>query len=118
MQPQFFSWLFDDRVAWEKSLSDPRYTYELPIDCFMTLYGFERRAQNNDVGFAIPSFAPSMPSVASIPLTPAPAFSAAPVFAAATLQVEPVSAPSQKEEKKADDGILSQDEIDALLSGL
>lgn len=114
MRPQFFPWLFDDRNAWEKSLSDPRWSYELPMENFMALYQTERRVDGNAQEMALPMFAPMMP-IASAPISTAPAFSAMPIAAAPVQHAAP-AAPPHHEAKS--DGILSQDEIDALLSGL
>jgi len=113
MRPQFFPWLFDDRNAWEKSLADPRWTYDLPMDSFMTLYQTERRVDGSAQGMVVPIFATPMMPIASAPISTAPAFSTMPTAAVAVQH----TAPPQKEEPKTD-GILSQDEIDALLSGL
>jgi len=115
MRPQFFPWLFDDRNAWEKSLADPRWSYELPMENFMTLYQTERRVDGRVPEVAVPVFAPTMMPIASAPISTAPpAFSAMPT---AAVPVQQASPPPHHEEAKTD-GILSQDEIDALLSGL
>jgi len=107
MHPQFFPWLFDDRNAWEKSLADPRYSYDLPIESFMSLYQIERRV-SGAAAYAMPML--SKPAVA-LPVAP-------PVQAYATPFVDVASAiPAPKKEEKKEEGILSQDEIDALLSG-
>jgi len=116
MRPQFFPWLFDDRNAWEKSLVDPRYSYELPMDGFMALYQIERNV-NGDNAVALPTFSPPMmplPAAAPIPLqTYAPTTPFIDMsLAAASAPAPAMSGPKQEE------GILSQDEIDALLSGL
>ncbi|MDR2554336.1 MAG: hypothetical protein LBC64_02810 [Fibromonadaceae bacterium] len=102
---QFFPWLFDDRNAWEKSLVNPNYSYELPIESFMSIYQMERTVSGAST-YAMPV----MP-VAALPMAPPVQAYAAP-FAASTI----AAAIPAKEEKK-EDGILSQDEIDALLSG-
>jgi hypothetical protein len=110
MRPQFFPWLFDDKDAWEKSFADPRYSYELPIDNFMALYQIERKSNGNEA--AVPMFsAPAMP----LPVAAAPAISP---FAAMPLAAVPVTPVVAAKEEPKQDGILSQDEIDALLSGL
>jgi len=106
MRPQYYSWLFDDKTAWEKSLADPRYSYELPIDAFMSIYCSEREADPNAMQF------PAMP----MPMV-ADASKSAAVFNT-PLDVSSVIAPSQSKEEKKEEGILSQDDIDALLSGL
>lgn len=116
MRPQFFPWLFDDKDAWEKAISNPHFNYELPMDYFMSIYQVERKSDGNSGGYSLPAFvAPIMPMPAA-----APAFVAAPAFAAASVGVPFAAAPMPAEAKKEEpgDGILSQDEIDALLSGL
>jgi len=109
MHPQFFPWLFDDKNAWEKSLADPRYSYELPIDSFMSLYQIERKVSGG-VAYAMPIL--SQP-VMSLPVAAPPmqSYAAAPFADIASAMVTP------KKEEKKEEGILSQDEIDALLSG-
>jgi len=117
MRLQYFPWLFDDKDAWEKSLANPYYRYDLPIDNFMSLYQVERKEGDNADNAALPLF--------SVPTMPLPTATQAPMpqqtFAAAnpfmSMPVAPIAA-VKKEEPKEDDGILSQDEIDALLSGL
>jgi hypothetical protein len=109
MRPQYYSWLFDDKAAWEKSLADPRYSYELPIDAFMSIYCSERGADPNAMPFSMPM--PAMPMVAD-------AAKSAAVFNTHSLDVSSVIAPENSKEEKKEEGILSQDDIDALLSGL
>jgi len=106
MQMQFFPWLFDDRNAWEKSLVNPNYSYELPIESFMSIYQMERRVSG------VSSYAmPVLPAAITLPVAPPVQAYAAPFAASAITAAIPA-----KEEKK-EEGILSQDEIDALLSG-
>ncbi|MCL1966345.1 MAG: hypothetical protein FWF67_00515 [Fibromonadales bacterium] len=105
MQLQFFPWLFDDRNAWEKSVSDPRYSYDLPIESFMSLYQMERRVSGAS------SYAMPVLPAATLPMAPPVQAYATPFDASAIAAAIPA-----KEEKK-EEGILSQDEIDALLSG-
>ena len=115
MRPQFFPWLFDDQNAWEKSLADPRFSYDLPIDNFMAIYQVERKPPNgeNSMEMAMPAFSPMPVNAAPLPVHAASSpFTAMPI-AMASAPPEPV-----KEESKHEEGILSQDEIDALLSGL
>jgi len=112
MRPQYFPWLFDDKNAWEKAFADPRYSYDMPIDYFMAIYQVERK---DDAGapmrYSLPELsAPSMPLPTAFTTTPVPAF-----FSASTASA-PAAAP--KEESKHEEGILSQEEIDALLSGI
>ena len=109
MQPRFFPWLFDDKNAWEKSLADPRYSYDLPMDVFMSIYQIERKV-SGAIAYAMPVL--SKPAV-SLPAAAPPAQAYAAPFAAAAIAA---AIPPAKEEKK-EEGILSQDEIDALLSG-
>ena len=111
MRPQFFPWLFDDKDAWEKSLADPRYSYDLPIDNFMAIYQIDRKAPDGSP-MPLPTFAsPAMP-VAQTPMVAM----ASPSSFVAMPAVAVAPQPPPKEEKQ--DGILSQDEIDALLSGI
>jgi len=119
MRLQFFPWLFDDKNAWEKSFADPRYSYELPMDCFMAIYQIERTARlpgsSNELNLPMPA---SMPAF-SVPAMPAPtAYAPVQVQSFAAAMPAMTVAHEQKEEPKKEDGILSQDEIDALLSGL
>jgi len=107
MQMQFFPWLFDDRNAWEKSLVNPNYSYDLPLESFMSLYQMERRVSGAST-YAMPVM--SKPAISLPAAAPVQAYAAPFATAAITAAIPP------KEEKK-EEGILSQDEIDALLSG-
>jgi hypothetical protein len=113
MRPQYFPWLFDDKSAWEKSLGDARYSYDLPMDYFMGLYSVERKTEGNALGYSLPAYIPPMMQAPVTPMAaPAPSTS---IFSA---MGQKASAETPKEESKLEEGILSQDEIDALLSGL
>jgi len=115
MRPQFYSWLFDDMSAWEKSLADPRYSYELPMDSFMSIYCAERRQDPNAMQYY------AMPAMSSMPVMPAMTDPAAAAIFNAPLDVSSMvaaAAPQQSKDEKQEEGILSQDDIDALLSGL
>jgi hypothetical protein len=116
MRPQYFPWLFDDKNAWEKCFSNPHYNYELPIENFMSLYQVERKVSEEQAGSypVMPAFSMPLPAApAAAPMPVAQAFTAASPFAAMPVAAAPAAAAAPKEE-----GILSQDEIDALLSGL
>jgi len=115
MRPQYYPWLFDDRSAWEKSFSDPRYSYELPMDFFMSIYSAERTADPNAMQF-ISAPMPTMSAMPAMPIMANSAMSAA-IFNTPLENVSSVIGPGQSEEKQ-EEGILSQNEIDALLSGL
>jgi len=110
MRPQFYSWLFDNKSAWEKSLADPRYSYELPIDSFMSIYCSERGVDPDAMRFSAVSAMPAMPMVANAAMPAA--------ILNTPLEVSSVIAPGNSKEEKKEEGILSQDDIDALLSGL
>ncbi len=114
MRPQFFPWLFDDKNAWEKVFADPRYSYEMPIDYFMAIYQVDRKSDSGaQTQYALPELsAPmSLPTAAAFSPSPVPAFLTATAPA-------PVAAAPPKQESKHEEGILSQEEIDALLSGI
>jgi hypothetical protein len=122
MIPQYFPWLWDDRAAWEQVLSDPRYSYDLPLDTMIALYE-ERRvpalSATGGYSLAIPA---SLGTPTALPGPAAPMQSAF-----QTLAMQPqasFNAPSEnlldhqaEPETASDDGILSQAEIDALLAG-
>jgi hypothetical protein len=113
MRPQFFPWLFDDKNAWEKVFADPRYSYEMPIDYFMAIYQTERKYDSDaSMHYALPEL-----SMSATPMPAATAFAPAPNFFASPAAAAPVAAPPQ-EKSKSSEGILSQEEIDALLSGI
>lgn len=39
MRPlRFMPWLFDSNEAWEQTINDPRYTYDMPFIEFLKLY--------------------------------------------------------------------------------
>jgi hypothetical protein len=111
MRPQFFPWLFDDKNAWEKAFADPRYSYDLPIDNFTAIYQVERKV--DDANFAMRYALPEL----SAPITPT-SFAPAPAPAFLTATAAPAAAAPKQEASKREEGILSQEEIDALLSGL
>jgi len=115
MRPQFFPWLFDDKNAWEKVFADPRYSYEMPIDYFMAIYQVDRKYQGTS-HYAMPELSPmaAMP----VPAAAATAFAPAPNFFATTAAAPAAAAAAPKQESKHEEGILSQEEIDALLSGI
>ena len=113
MRPQFFPWLFDDKNAWEKVFADPRDSYEMPIDYFMAIYQVERKYEGTSHN-ALPELSMSaMP----MPAATTAAFAPVPNFFATSATAAPVAA-APKQESKHEDGILSQEEIDALLSGI
>jgi hypothetical protein len=115
MIPQYFPWLWDDRAAWEQVLSDPRYSYDLPLDMMIALYEERRVPALNAMG----GYSLAVPATLPGPVPPMQS-------AFQTLAESPVtfSAPSEnlldrqaEPETASDDGILSQAEIDALLAG-
>jgi len=114
MRPQFFPWLFDDKNAWEKVFADPRYSYEMPIDYFMAIYQVDRKYDSASTQYALPEL--SMPM--SLPAAAATPFATSPVPAFLTATAAPAAAAAPKQETKHEEGILSQEEIDALLSGI
>jgi hypothetical protein len=114
MRPQFFPWLFDDKNAWEKVFADPRYAYEMPIDYFMAIYQVERKYDSEASHYALPEL-----SVSPMPAPTVAAFVPVPSFFASSPVAAPAAAVAPKQtESKHEEGILSQDEIDALLSGI
>jgi len=111
MRPQFFPWLFDDKNAWEKVFADPRYSYEMPIDYFMAIYQVDRKCDSDtSTRYAMPELLPVATATAFAP-------SPVPAFLTSTAAPAPTSA-APKQESKHEEGILSQEEIDALLSGI
>ncbi|GBU24307.1 hypothetical protein R83H12_00935 [Fibrobacteria bacterium R8-3-H12] len=113
MRPQFFPWLFDDKNAWEKVFADPHYSYEMPIDYFMSIYQVDRKDDSGaPMRYSMPELSMSTPLPTATAFAPA---SAVPAFLA-TSAAAPAAAP--KQESKHEEGILSQEEIDALLSGI
>jgi len=114
MRPQFFPWLFDDKNAWEKVFADPRYSYEMPIDYFMAIYQVDRKCENTS-HYALPEL-----SMSAMPIPAATTFASSAVpdfFSSAIASATPAAAPPP-EKSKSSEGILSQEEIDALLSGI
>ena len=112
MRPQFFPWLFDDKNAWEKVFADPRYSYEMPIDYFMAIYQVDRKTDGAPTPYSLPELSAPMALPTSTAFSP----SAIPAFLTATASAPAAAAPAEK--SKSSDGILSQEEIDALLSGI
>jgi len=112
MRPQFFPWLFDDKNAWEKVFADPRYSYEMPIDYFMAIYQVDRKYEAD----ASTRYMPELSAPMALPTATAFSPAALPAFLTATASAPAAAAPAEK--SKSSDGILSQEEIDALLSGI
>ncbi len=119
MRLQYLPWLFDDKDAWEKSFADPRYSYELPMDYFMSIYQVERKAQPPDSAneYAMPMPA-AMPAYSMPAMPPPTAYAPVQVQSFAAAVPAMAAAPEPQKEAEKEEGILSQDEIDALLSGL
>ncbi|HSQ42608.1 MAG TPA: hypothetical protein VLM37_10045 [Fibrobacteraceae bacterium] len=96
----YHPWLFDDGEAWKKTLSDARWSYDLPMSHFMAIYAEYRTphsgSSSNSASFALVS-------------TPIP------VATAQTPEAPPMT-PEPSESKAGQ--ILSQNEIDSLLSSL
>lgn len=93
LRPAYIPWLFDNREAWENSVRDARYRYDMSFDSFMAIYleyKTNRRTQS-----AAPISQPA--------LTSAPAASSAAPSA-------PVSSAAGQ--------LLSQNEIDDLISAM
>lgn len=116
MVPQYYPWLFDDKEAWEKAITDPRYNYDLPIDYFMALYQEHRSLPPPSAPSALPIYAPmpvsSLFQSSSLPITQS-------LNAVADQVLSSFTPPATSSpESKSDDSVLSQDEIDALLAGL
>lgn len=117
MVPQYFPWLFDDKDAWEKAISDPRYNYDLPVDYFMSIYREYRTGATSLPSYSL-NYSPSVLPVAAFQ---APAVSTAmplSVTGADSILSSFTNTVSAEPETKSDDSILSQSEIDALLAGL
>ena len=88
----FYPYLFDSKLAWEKTISDPRYRYEMTLMEFMVIYNeykTDSSIQTNQltstytISYELPKF---------------------------TREHE-----THKESKSGNDALLSQDEIDELL---
>jgi hypothetical protein len=98
MEVAFLPWLFDNRDAWEKTIKDSRYKYDLTMDNFMAIYqeyrsGSKTVSAEEAEAIAAQAFAPSPDP------TPEPSPSSSSGGNAADMEMGQ---------------ILSQDEIDAL----
>lgn len=108
----YHDWLYDNRDAWQKTISDPRWTYDMPISRFMAIYSEYRGSPTGA----------STHSSSALAMAYAPLPVSAPMIA--TAAVAPVPAPaaaSSSSGKGASGGpgqILSQNEIDSLLNQL
>lgn len=38
MYPVFLPYLFDNQVAWDRTIADPRWYYDMPFYAFMDIY--------------------------------------------------------------------------------
>lgn len=45
----FYPYLFDSREAWEKTISDVNYRYDMPLSEFMKIYGSYRNNSNPEI---------------------------------------------------------------------
>jgi hypothetical protein len=89
-QPKYIPWLFDNKEAFEKTLKDNRYSYEMLHSHFMAIYNEHR------LGTPVASTPIQAVNVESI--------------------VENVVQTSQSPENGGAGQILTQEEIDALIS--
>ncbi len=105
--PAYIAWMFDSKAAWEKTVRDPRYRYDMPHEQFMILYTEHRGATAGAPRL------PSMPAYGSAPSIPA---STAPSTSSAPKSVTPMTSGSKPATGSAPSQLLSQDEIDALIS--
>lgn len=87
MRAGYLPWLFDNYDAWQATIQDSRYKYDMPFNTFMSLYREHRDGA-----------APVIDQ------------SSQPVATAVSAPVESVQEDSEMSQ------ILSQDEIDALFS--
>lgn len=117
MVPQYFPWLFDDKDAWEKAISDPRYNYDLPVDYFMAIYREYRTGATSLPSYSL-NYSPSVLPVASFQAPAAAAAMPLSLSGADSILSSFSNTVSVEPEAKSDDSILSQSEIDALLAGL
>lgn len=95
MSQSYQPWLFDDRGAWERAVSDPRWNYDLPITHFMAIYNEYRGQESGNL-----SPKPQMNSQS---------------FSAAAFKPQTATAPPPVASGGAGQ-ILSQNEIDSLLN--
>lgn len=95
VMPRYIPWMFDDEIAWKKTLSDERYNYLMPFENFTALYNEHRTGQVADFGsFDAGNASQAMGNVGNDAPTPSSSDS---------------SDPSQ---------ILDQNEIDALIANM
>jgi hypothetical protein len=98
VMPRYIPWMFDDEIAWKKTLSDERYHYLMPFENFAALYQEHRTGELADFGTVETSTAePVLDSADSTNSEDSGASSG------------DSSDPSQ---------ILDQDEIDALIASM
>jgi hypothetical protein len=93
--PRYIPYLFDSRTAWERTVADPRCTYDLRFEDFMKLYTSYR--QGGAMSSA-PAMARSSPRPAAVSMASA------------------ATPPPRKATAEDKGQILDQSEIDALIS--
>lgn len=98
----YHNWLYDNQSAWQKTISDSRWSYDMPISRFMAIYAEYRGMQ----GITRIAVAPIIHASS----TPAPM--AAPL---STASVPASTAPAATASGGVGQ-ILSQNEIDSLLN--
>ena len=57
-RPIFMPYLFDNKNAWERSISDPRWRYDMPFYEFMILYQSYRTGITQEIPYNIQIHAP------------------------------------------------------------
>ena len=101
---QHHAWLFDNREAWQRAISDSRWSYDLPMSRFMAIYMEYRGSANGSAHHD--AFLVKAP----ISVSSAMSFSQ---------PVSPMAMAASALPKSSGVGqILSQSEIDSLLNSL
>ena len=60
MYPVFLPYLFDNQVAWDRTIADPRWYYDMPFFEFMNLY----QAYRNGI---VPDYKPTEQMITKSP---------------------------------------------------
>jgi len=110
---RYIKFLFDSKEAWEQTISDPHYYYEMPLDEFMAIYKVYRAGKK------------PVPKKVQAPIAQMPKEKTTAIILDQSevdkLIEEMVSTKPKKEEIKHEplvDGLLSQDDIDSLFASM
>jgi hypothetical protein len=119
-KPTFIPYLFDSKEAWERTIADPRYKYDLKMDGFMEIYTEHRQAVK--FGRTIPTYSkPKSKPIVTV-ATPEPE-NKSELLSQDDIDLlinQMTGNPTKTKVKELDvfEGMMSQDDLEALFNNL